>query len=504
MGSVGKHTLIYGAGILLSKALSFVMLPVYTHYLTPADYGIMGLIEMTLDVVAIVAGPQLAPAIFRFYHKADSDDERRDVVATALVLLGVSYTTVGIAAFLAADLLSVLVFDTAEHAGLIRLASANMIFQCLMIVPLAYARVKDRSVLFVSANAVKLFVSAGLNVLFLVGMGMGVAGIFLSTLITRILVGSALTTWVVRAVGIRFSAGKTRELLRYGIPLVGMQLATFAATFGDRYFLEHSAGESVVGLYNLTYQFGFLLSVVGFVPFHQVWGPKRFEVAQRTDGQELLARGFVYCNVVLLTVGVGITVLVSEVLRIMTAPPFHEAATLVPLILVAYVFQSWAGIQDIGVLVKERTEYVTLANWVAAAVALGLYWFLVPRYHGLGAAVGTTVAFAVRYVLTYAFSQRLWRVDYRWGPVGRLAAIAVAFSAAGYFVELESVWLSLLVQCALIALYGVTVWNAGVLTVDERRAFLTRSRAVLRRGWGRFRRLRPIRRFASATAPGSD
>ena len=66
MSRVGRHTLIYGAGMMLSRAISFVMLPVYTRYLTPADYGVMELIGTTLDLIAIIAGARIAAGIFRF------------------------------------------------------------------------------------------------------------------------------------------------------------------------------------------------------------------------------------------------------------------------------------------------------------------------------------------------------------------------------------------------------------------------------------------------------
>src|SRR5512147_2896613 len=101
MGRVGRHTLVYAAGILLAKAVSFAMLPIYTRFLTPSDYGVMELIEMTLDVVAILAGARVAVGIFRYYHKASSDEERDAVISTALMVLAASYTLVGILTFFA-------------------------------------------------------------------------------------------------------------------------------------------------------------------------------------------------------------------------------------------------------------------------------------------------------------------------------------------------------------------------------------------------------------------
>jgi O-antigen/teichoic acid export membrane protein len=479
MGGVGRHTLIYGTGVLLSKALAFIMLPVYTRYLTPADYGVMGLIEMTLDVVAILGGAQLVSGIYRFYHKAASAEERDRVIATSFLLLGASYAFVGALAFLFSDRLSTLVFHTAIHGNLIRLAAAGLTVQSLMVVPLAYARVRDRSKLYVGANALKLVIAAGLNVLFLVVLHMGVEGVFLSTVITRVVVGGGLAVWVIRDVGFHFSRDTTRGLLRYGLPLVVTNIATFIATFGDRYFLEAAAGNTQVGLYNLAYQFGFLLAVIGFLPFDQVWGPKRFEIAKRPDRDELLAKGFLYASLSLLTVGVGIALFVDDVLRVMTDPAYHGAAKLVPIILVAYVLQSWAKIQDIGILVRERTEFITAADWIAAGIAVLGYWLLVPRWLGLGAAVATVVAFAFRYGLTYWFSQRLLRVEYRWRPVLVSSALAVGFGVTGTFLSIGSLWVSLSVRSLLFGAFLVAIWKLEILSDEERRSFKT-SLATLR------------------------
>src|SRR2546429_9039490 len=73
---------------------------------------------------------------------------------------------------------------------------------------------------------------------------------------------------------------------------------------------------------------------------------------------------------------------------------------------------------------RERKEYNTFANGVRTVVALVGYVALIPRWLGLGAALATVAAFAVREWLTYRCSQRLWPIRYDWRPVVRLAGIA--------------------------------------------------------------------------------
>jgi O-antigen/teichoic acid export membrane protein len=483
MSGVAGHTLIYGLGAVLGKGVGLLMLPVYTRYLTPADYGVMELIEMTLDVISIIGGAQLAMGIFRYYHKAKTQADRYAVVSTALIALGLSYFIVGMTSFLLAPWLSTLVFGSGVHTGLIRIASISLIFQSLLTVPLSFARVQDRSLLFVAANLLRMVVGLSLNVLFLVGMGMGVRGILLSGLIANLVVGTWLTVLVVREVGVRFSPHATRDLLRYGVPMMATQVATFFLTFGDRYFLQASSDTTVVGLYALAYQFAFLMAFFGAMPFMRVWDQKRFAVAERPDRDEIYARGFIYLNVLLLTMALGIGIFVQDLLYVMTTPAFHPAATLVPILLVAYVIQSWTSLQDIGILVRERTEFVTLGNWLAAGTALVAYAVLVPRYLGLGAAIATLIAFLVRHLIIVSISQWLWPVRYRWGPILRMGGMALFVFGLSALIPHTHILVSIAGRAVLMLGYLAVLWRMDVLSDDDRaavRALASRAATQLR------------------------
>ncbi len=487
MGSVARHSLVYAVGTLLGKSISFIMLPVYTRYLTPADYGVIALIEMTLDVICILAGAQLVMGVFRFYHKTEVQAERDSVVSTALLGVAMGHVLVGSFAFMAAEPISRIVLGDVQHAGLVRIAAVAMAFASLSIVPLSFIRLQDRSGLFVTATVLKLFMSLSLNILFVVYFGMGVRGVFLSTLISNAVVGIGLTAWTFYRVGFSFSAESTRDLLRFGAPLIAVNFATFFVTFGGRFFLQKSADETAVGLYSLGYQFGFLLSVA-HSPFDLVWDPKRFEVAKRPDRDALLARGFVYKNLVMFPVAAGIGLFVDDVLGIMATPAFFGAAAIVPIILAAYVFQGW-GSQDIGILIRERTRLMWLIHWIAAAVAFVCFVVLIPRYYAIGAAIAALVVFAIRWLMIYLVSQRLWPVRYEWRPVIILMVLSVAVVVLGLLIPAWPVVARVAVKAVMYGAYLLGIWFLGVITVDERRQLLEgwqRIRGMLS-GWWRSR-----------------
>ena len=189
-------------------------------------------------------------------------------------------------------------------------------------------------------------------------------------------------------------------------------------------------------------------------------------------------------NVSVFTVGVGIALFVGDVLRIMSTPPFHPAADVVPIILVAYVFHGWAQMHDIGVLVKGRTEFLTIANWVAALVALGAFALLVPRFLAFGAAFAAVLAFSIRWGLTHFFSQRLWPVQYDWAPVARLAGAAVVVVGAGVLLPRTSLVTSIAMHSLLFLAYLALLYALPILSPSEKQAAVQIVRSRLYRGGG--------------------
>ncbi len=468
MRRIGRDTAIYAAGILINRAAAFIMLPIYSRHLAPADYGVIQLVEMTLDFIAILAGAKLAIGVFRYYHAAKNEQERQAVTSTSMVLICGAFAVVSGGVCLFAGPLAQLVFHDPSRAVLLRVAAVGLAGQSLFIVPLAYARARGRSSVFVAANTVLLALQISLNLVLLVHLHLGALAVFISSAVAASVVGIVLAIRLVGEVGLHFSGGAAKRLVRYGLPLVATQVATFIATFGDRFFLQRAADMTTVGLYALAYQFGFLLAMVGAMPVDLVWEPIRFSLAERPDRDFVLSRAFVYLNLLLISAALGITLFVDSVLRIMTQPAFYPAADIVPVILIAYILQSWTVMQDIGIHLRERTEYITMANWVAAAVACIGYIVLIPRWLGLGAAIATVLAFGVRYAIILRLSLRLLPVQYDWKPIRRLVTLAVGVALLGLAGPHRSLSVVVPIRALLFAAYLTAIWHLGILTEAER------------------------------------
>ena len=86
-----KHSAIYGLGQVLARITSFLLLPIYTRYLTPADYGVIAIMDFVATILAILIGAGMSNAATRYHFDVKSEEERNSVSWTGLTfLLGIS------------------------------------------------------------------------------------------------------------------------------------------------------------------------------------------------------------------------------------------------------------------------------------------------------------------------------------------------------------------------------------------------------------------------------
>jgi O-antigen/teichoic acid export membrane protein len=478
---LGRDALTYGLSFLVGRAASVIMLPVYTRYLSVEDYGVLHLVDLVLTVVVLLLREGVTAGTMRFFFKETTDTGRREVISTTFLLVQAFSIVAAACLFAGAPLLAQGFLPEARHAMLLRLAAASMLFEGCFLVPTIYFQITQRSRAFLAASLARLFLTVGLNVLFIVFLGWGVAGPLASGLIANIVLGVPLAAWLLRRVGLTVRAEGAVRLMRFGLPFRVAQIGAFVLTFGDRFVLQRTHGADAVGLYGLGYQFGFLLAMLSGVPFITAWNPQRFALAAEPRGlrEERYNEGLAYLSLIVVSVGVGICLFVGPLLEIMSDPSYHPAAAFVPILVLAYAMQVWTDVVELGIQVSERTRYAMLATWASVAVVVVLYLAWIPRFGAFGAAWATLVAFTFRFACFYFFSQRLWPVAYDWRPTIRLALYGSAIVALANLWTPDDRWARIAQALAGTAAFAALAWFGRALPEGNRRAL----GAAVRRAW---------------------
>lgn len=456
--NLGKHTVIYGAGMLLGRMVSFIMLPIYTHYLTPADYGVLELLTITTDVISMIVGIGLTSTVVRFYTKYDSQEEKNKVVSTALIMMFVTSLLINFICILLSDKFSTLVFETVDYTRYFQLSFIILFLQAGVEIPLILIRLKQDSTLFVLTNLSRLILQLSLNIYLVVILKIGVAGILYSSLISSIVITSFLIFYTIRYIGFVFSSARCIEMLRFGYPLIFWSLGSFILTFSDRYFLNIYSDLRTVGIYSLAYKFGFLLGM--FVsPFNLIWEPKRFEIAKQPDGFLLYKKVFMYLNIALLMISLILSVFIKDILMLMSDPSYWEAYRLVPIILIAYIFQTWTAFCNIGLFIKEKTNLYGLSAAISVIIVTLANVLLIPRFSAYGAAWATVIAFGIRLLAVLWYAQKEYYVDFGWIKNLQLMAVFVVMVVVRYIWPTPNMIYSILLSLGFTLSFIMVVYK---------------------------------------------
>ncbi len=407
-----KHTSIYTVGSLATRAVGLIMIPIYTHFLTPREYGILDMLDLTIILLGMVAGMGMGSAIFRFYYATESPEERRDVVGSALLFATLLSGLVGLAVVLGADQAAAAVFRAPGLSSYLRIAILSFWIGTIAETCRNYLRVRQRSAIFVVASLIQLVVGLGLNIYFIAFRHLGVLGFLLSSLITNLLSSAALLTHTVIDTGFSVSIPKTRQMVAYGAPFVLTGIGAFILNFADRYFLNVYAGLSQVGIYALGYKFGFMLNMLAVAPFLQMWEAQMFVVEKEPNAPAVYARIFEYLAALLLLAVLAVSIFIKDILRVMASPEYFQAYRIVPIVALAYVFNGWAQYFRLGMILTRRTKVIAVIMTGTGILTLILYVVLIQRYHAIGAAVATLLSFVFMMIWTYVASQRLFHVPY--------------------------------------------------------------------------------------------
>ncbi len=435
---LSKHSIIYGLGVAVSQAVAFFLLPVYTRYLTPADYGGLEIFQTTLSILSIILVMGLTTALFRSYFNYDDEEKRKTVVGTVFIFLtGTSFLFLLVFMALAGDF-SALFFGSAEYTFYFRVIFLTLFFDVGIAIALSVFRAREESKKYAIFALIRFLATAGLNILFVVVLHKGVLGILEGGLIAAFLLYSGLLRDIIRNAKLRPSMAELKEMLSFGLPLVPAGLAAWIMTMADRYFLKFLSTPTELGLYSLGYKFGMIVQVLIVGPFNLAWAPFLLSIAKEKEARQVYSSVLTYFALVAIAVALVLSVLSKELLIVATTPPFYDAYKVIPLIAVSYVLYGCYFVFNPGMLIAKKTKYAAAIVGAGAIVNLGLDYLLIPGYGMMGAATATVVSYLLLPIGMFFLSRGYYPVKYEWGRVAKIFLAAGLVYAGSLFIRNDS------------------------------------------------------------------
>jgi len=459
---LGRHSVIYGLGGLVSRILATLLLPLYTHYLPPNAYGRVELVTAATAVLAIVLQMGIASAFFRFYFDAKERAEKLTVIRTSFWFT-MAMSTLGL-------VLGVVFAGPVGHwiglghdPGLVRAGAVGLWAQTNYQQLTALFRVEERSVSYSIASVSNVLITVAAMVVFVAVLHWGAIGLVVGNFTGTLCVYAVLLAYRREQLGLEFDRPLFRQMQHFGMPLVPSALALWAINFIDREFVTWYKGNAEVGVYSAALKISTVITFV-MIAFRTAWPAFAYSIEDDREARRTYSFVLTYLLAFMSWLALAFGALAPWVVELLTNSRYQRADKGVALLVFAETLYAGYVVLAIGSGRARRTQLNWVVTGAGAAVNIGVNFLLIPRWGMVGAAISQVVSYFVLFAGMTLYAQHVYPVPYQWRRI-----VTVVGAAAGLTVAARAAHLPLAASFALVLAYPLALAVLGFYLPAERK-----------------------------------
>ena len=418
--------------------VGFISIPVITRLFPPADYGNYSLVMATLMIFTTLLS-WLLLSITRFYPVYERDKKLDIFYGNIFSLSIISIIAISLAS------LVLLVFAGTRLSSrlhlLMYLGIGVFIVTGLFEILQNFLRV-ERKVNWYSGFAVwRSIGTLGIALLMIFLLKRGVESLLLGAIICTAIVLPILWKKAVEsapALRLKIDSALTKEMAKYGFPLVAGNLAAWILTLSDRYILEFCRGSQEVGIYSAGYNISarsLILLVTLFMIASRPISMSIWEKKGETRSKQFISNVTRYYLMACVPAVIGLSVLSKPIMKILTGAQYFEGYRIIPFVAAGALFFGLQQVFHAGFLFHKRTSYITFGIVAAGALNLLLNVLLIPKYGYFAAAVSSLSSHTFLLVLMVALSLRLFIWKFPFVSLVKVACASAIMGIAVYFLH---------------------------------------------------------------------
>ncbi len=484
-----RNTVAYMAAGLIPNFVNLFILPVYTRFVDPGEYGLVALVVTTTTFLGAFMGLQLTNSIHRLYFDYEGE-ERRVYCSTMILSILLVNVLLLLPLHLAGPWLARTLFPKVDlpYRPLLLLGFVFMFFQNLVNYGNAMLRVQERGRALLVSALIHTAASVGLGLYLVVGRGLGAAGL-LAAMAGASAVHAVAHGWLVRAqISLSFRASMFRQAAVYSIPIIPHSLGGILFMYSGKYVASHYVAIASIGLYEFADKLAMVFKML-VQSFHHAISPTfmRESKADRAAATARFAGIITRWSAIYALAFLGMALLFKEVIVWALPASYRGCYPFVPVLLAAYLFQGLYGFAADALMFEKKTHWIPAISLTAGLMNVGLNLVLLPRFGMIAAAWTTLAAFVFMFGMALALGRRIYPLRFEWAQLAGIFGGMIACLLAGMAVDTSSLALDALVKLGLVAAFaGWLAW----LNPASLRAWL--------RGWLPYRReTRPRERGAA-------
>ena len=409
---LASQTAIYGLSSVIGRLLNYLLVPLYTRYFLPAEYGVVTELYAYVAFLVVMLTYGMETAFFRFSKK----EETTKVYSTTLISLLVSSVVFVGLIFLNSSAISQWL-GYANHPEYIQFFALIIGMDAVASISFAKLREQDKAMRFAFIRIVNIMVNIGLNLYFIVYQEYGIAYIFIANLVASVITLAMLFPEMISSSWV-FDKKLWKKMMIYALPLLIAGLAGMTNETIDRILLKHllpntDMAASELGLYGAFYKLSIIM-ILFIQTFRFAAEPFFFAQEKEGNSRKIYADVMKYFTIIMAIIFLGVTIF-YDVIKGFLGTDYHDERgfLVVSILLLANLFLGIYYNLSIWYKLTEKTKYGAYLSIFGAIITLSLNFTLIPVLGFIGCAWATLVCYFSMTVASYYLGKRHFSVPYQ-------------------------------------------------------------------------------------------
>ena len=405
----------YFVGVAAMGLVNMLLLPLYTRFLNPSDFGLYALVELLALCLISISGLGFNVSYLKSFA-ASGPAEVSILLGTMLWTNGLlaAITGAGLSIFLASPQSGSMLGGNAYHFAWLLLPIVFLeSVQGLLLTHLR-ARRKAGSVSW--ASAIRLLCIAAFSVWLVAGRGEGLVGVFKARVIGDVLGCVVLGTMTASDLSWSASFPSAVVMAKYGLPVMGSAFGMMILDGAGRFFLDHYGSLRQVGLYSVAVKISAVMRMLVVIPLGSAWGGLLFQIAKRAKAPMIYSKLMSYLLLLSVALALVLSLLSPLLLRILATLEYSDSLPCIPWL---FLVQAVAVLQypsSAGLYLGSATRWLLPIYSCGILVSVVLNRLLIPNFGILGAAWAWLAAWTVITLLMASVGQRYYPLHYEKKP----------------------------------------------------------------------------------------
>ncbi len=398
IGKLSLTTLAYGIANAISAGAPLLLIPVYTRFMNPEEFGTVSIFNTIVILLSSVIGFGTSAAVQKKFFDLEQNQLRTYSSTAIQMIAAISLAFVFLVGILSLTKDTLFGIQMPWLYLAVLAATSAAIQQILLAIWQSQQNVKAYVKFQITYSAALL----GTPTLLMIAAKLGMIGALTGTAIAYIFFGVVAAIVLDKMGHIRQKASQNYllHIVRFGYPLFPQLTAGWAIAMLDRFFIQKSWGLAAVGAYSLAFQLAQPLNVFS-ASVTQALTPSIYSALARKDSAARHSNKTQILLAMILTLALALLItLAAPPLIRAVAPAYEHSIPFIPWLTAALMFNGFYRLATIQMLFHEKTRQIAQVIFGVALVSTAANFLIIPVFGPIAAGWVSCASFFTIFLLT--------------------------------------------------------------------------------------------------------